>query len=64
VLDIAAECTDELAPDVVAAVRRYCELRIRRANRQQDLIWRQGMGSLLSGSVLFVVGVGVCPDFG
>jgi hypothetical protein len=53
VLDIASECSDELAAEVVAAVRRYCELRMRRANREHDLIWRQGKRSLLSGSLLF-----------
>src|ERR1700739_2797744 len=42
VLDIASECSDELAVEVVATVRRYCELRMRRANREHDLIWRQG----------------------
>ena len=36
VLDIASECSDELAAKVVAAVRRYCELRMRRANREHD----------------------------
>jgi hypothetical protein len=57
VLDIASECSDEQAARMVSAVRRYCELRLRRANREHDLIWRQGMRSLLSGSLLFVVGI-------
>jgi hypothetical protein len=57
VLDIASECSDEQAAGMVSAVRRYCELRLRRANREHDLIWRQGMRSLLSGSLLFVVGI-------
>ena len=59
VLDIASGCTDELAANVVSAVRCYCELRLRRANRENDLIWRQGMRSLLSGSLLFVAGIGL-----
>lgn len=63
VLDIASECSDELAAEVVAAVRRYCELRMRRANREHDLIWRQGKRSLLSGSLLFAVGIALSYAF-
>jgi hypothetical protein len=48
VLDIASACSDELATKLVAAVRRYCELRMCRANREHDLIWRQGMRSLVT----------------
>jgi hypothetical protein len=59
VLDIAGECSEELAENLVASVRRYGALSERRANRQHDLIWRQGMRSLISGSVLFVVGIGL-----
>lgn len=57
VLDIATECSDEQAAEVVAAVRRYCGLRLRRATREHNLIWRQGKRSLLSGSLLFVSGI-------
>ncbi len=57
VLDIACECSDEQAAEVVAAVRRYCGLRLRRATREHNLIWRQGKRSLLSGSLLFVSGI-------
>ncbi len=63
VLDIASECSDELAAKVVAAVRRYCELRMRRANREHDLIWRQGMRSLVSGSLLFAMGIALSYTF-
>lgn len=63
VLDIASGCSDELAAKMVAAVRRYCELRMRRANREHDLIWRQGMRALVSGSVLFVVGIALSFTF-
>lgn len=59
VLDIAGECSQEDAENLVASVRRYGELSVRRANRQHDLIWRQGTRSLISGSVLFVVGIGL-----
>jgi hypothetical protein len=57
VLDIAGKCSEELAANLVASVRRYGELSVRRANRQHNLIWRQGMRSLISGSLLFVVGI-------
>jgi hypothetical protein len=57
VLDIAGECSDELATNLVESVRRYEELAMRRANRQHDLIWRQGMRSLISGSLLFATGI-------
>jgi hypothetical protein len=57
VLDIASECSGEQAAEVVAALRRYCSLRLRRATREHNLIWRQGKRSLLSGSLLFVSGI-------
>lgn len=57
VLNIATECSDEQAAQVVEAVRRYCGLRLRRATREHDLIWRQGKRSLFSGSLLFVSGI-------
>lgn len=59
VLDLADECSDDQAVEVVAAVRRYCGLRLRRATREHNLIWRQGKRSLLSGSLLFVSGIGL-----
>jgi len=63
VLDIASECSDELAANVVVTMRRYCELRLRRANREHDLIWRQGMRSLVSGSLLFAMGIALSYAF-
>jgi hypothetical protein len=57
VLDVAHECSEELAATLVVAVHRNCELRRRRAVRELDLIWRQGKRSLLNGSLLFVVGI-------
>jgi hypothetical protein len=63
VLDIASACSDELATQLVTAVRRYCELRTRRATREHDLIWRQGMRSLLSGSLLFALGIALSYAF-
>ena len=63
VLDIHSVCSDEDAAKVVAAVRLYCELRLRRAKREHDLIWRQGKRSLLSGSLLFIVGIALSFAF-
>jgi hypothetical protein len=63
VLDIAEECSEEKAANVLAAVRRYSELRLRRANREHDLVWRQGKRSLLSGSLLFAVGIALSYAF-
>lgn len=57
VLDVAHECSEELAATLVVAVHRNCELRRRRAVRELDLIWRQGKRSLLNGSLLFAVGI-------
>jgi hypothetical protein len=62
-LDIDSVCSDEEAANVVAAVRRYFELRLRRAKREHDLIWRQGKRSLLSGSLLFIVGIALSFAF-
>ncbi|MCV7413594.1 hypothetical protein [Mycobacterium florentinum] len=59
VLDIAGEGSEELAANLEASVRRYCAMAVRRADRQHDLIWRQGMRSLISGSLLFVSGIGL-----
>jgi hypothetical protein len=63
VLDISSACSGELVAKVVAAVRRYLELRRRRANREHDLIWRQGKRSLFSGSVLFGLGIALSYAF-
>jgi hypothetical protein len=63
VLDIAQDCSDELVRQVEPAMRHYCELRIRRVYRQRGVIWRQGLRSLLTGSLLFVVGVLLSFDF-
>jgi hypothetical protein len=57
VLDVAGECPEEMVANLVASVNRYCELAVRRADRQHALIWRQGMRSLISGSLLFVSGI-------
>ncbi|BBY60336.1 hypothetical protein [Mycolicibacterium sarraceniae] len=45
------------------AVRRYVQLRMRRATREHNLIWRQGKRSLFSGSLLFIIGVSLSYAF-
>jgi hypothetical protein len=57
VLEVAGECSREMAARLEGALRRYCELRIQRAKRQGAVIWRSGMRALVSGSLLFFVGV-------
>jgi hypothetical protein len=41
------------------AVIRYCRLHIAEGGRNLRLIWRQGMQSLRTGSLLFIVGLGL-----
>ncbi len=57
VLEVAGECSREMAACLEGSLRRYCELRIERAKRQGAVIWRSGMRALVSGSLLFFVGV-------
>jgi hypothetical protein len=63
VLEVAGEWPGEVAARLERALRRYCELRIQRAERQREVIWRSGMRSLVSGSVLFLVGVVLSFEF-
>lgn len=63
VLNIANERSDEVAATVTLAVRRYLQLRMRRAIREHNLIWRQGKRSLFSGSLLFIIGVSLSYAF-
>ncbi|MEN3270650.1 hypothetical protein [Pseudonocardia sp.] len=63
VLEVAGECSGEPAARLERALRRYCELRIQRAERQSEVIWRSGMPSLVSGSLLFIVGVVLSFEF-
>lgn len=52
-----------LAEHLQQAIRRYCDQRIDSALRQQEVLWHQGIRSLLFGSVLFVLGVALSIDF-
>ena len=63
VLNVANEVSEEVAATVTLAVRRYCQLRMRRAIREHNLIWRQGKRSLFSGSLLFIIGIALSYAF-
>jgi hypothetical protein len=43
--------------DFQMAIRRYCACRVEDARRERAVMWRQGRQSLLSGGVLFCIGV-------
>jgi len=53
----AEQITDAIAETLHVALRRYCEARLARVQRETELAWRQGLRSLGSGSILFVVGL-------
>ncbi len=53
----------ELAETMGAAIHRYCALKIDRTRQEGAVIWRHGTSSLLSGCVLFVVGVALSYFF-
>ena len=58
----AEQITDGIADTLHAALRRYCEARLARVQRETELVWRQGLRSLGSGSILFVVGLLLSRD--
>jgi hypothetical protein len=59
----AEEITDGVADTLHVALRRYCEARLARVQRETELAWRQGLRSLGSGSILFVVGLLLSAGF-
>jgi hypothetical protein len=59
----AEQITDGIAETLHVALRRYCEARLARVQRETELAWRQGLRSLGSGSVLFVVGLLLSAGF-
>ena len=52
----AEQITPGMAETLHAALRRYCEARLARVQRETEMAWRQGLRSLGTGSILFVVG--------
>ena len=59
----ADQITDGIAETLHAALRRYCEARPTRVQRETEVVWRQGLRSLGSGSILFVVGLLLSAGF-
>ena len=59
----ADQITDGVADTLHVALRRYCEARLARVQRETELAWRQGLRSLGSGSILFVVGLLLSTGF-
>jgi hypothetical protein len=56
-------CGKPLAETLHAALRRYCEARLARVQRETEVVWRQGLRSLVSGSILFLVGLLLSAGF-
>jgi hypothetical protein len=59
----ADQITDGAADTLHVALRRYCEARLARVQRETELAWRQGLRSLGSGSILFVIGLLLSAGF-
>jgi hypothetical protein len=59
----ADQITNGVADTLHVALRRYCEARLARVQRETELAWRQGLRSLGSGSILFVVGLLLSAGF-
>jgi hypothetical protein len=59
----AEQTTDGIAETLHTALRRYCEARLARVQRETEVVWRQGLRSLGSGSILFVVGLLLSAGF-
>jgi hypothetical protein len=59
----AEQINDGIAETMHTALRRYCEARLARVQRETEVVWRQGLRSLGSGSILFVVGLLLSAGF-
>ena len=59
----AEQITPRTAETMHAALRRYCEARLARVQRETEVAWRQGLRSLGSGSILFLVGLLLSTGF-
>jgi hypothetical protein len=59
----AEQITESVAETLHTALRRYCEARLARVQRETEVVWRQGLRSLGSGSILFVVGLLLSAGF-
>ncbi len=52
-----------LAERLRQALHRYCDLRAERVERQLGVMWRDGLNTLLIGSLLFVLGIALSQEF-
>jgi len=59
----AEQIADGIAETLHTALRRYCEARLARVQRETEVVWRQGLRSFGSGSILFVVGLLLSAGF-
>ena len=59
----AEQITQDTAETLHVALRRYCEARLARVQREIEVAWRQGLRSLGSGSILFIVGLLLSTGF-
>jgi hypothetical protein len=59
----AEQVTADIAETLHTALHRYCEARLARVRREIEVAWRQGLRSLGSGSILFVVGLLLSTGF-
>jgi hypothetical protein len=59
----AEQVTAGTAETLQTALHRYCEARLARVQREIEVAWRQGLRSLGSGSILFVVGLLLSTGF-
>jgi hypothetical protein len=59
----ADQITHGITETLHAALRRYCEARLARVQRETEVAWRQGLRSLGTGSILFIVGLVLSTGF-
>jgi hypothetical protein len=59
----AEQVTAGIAEALHTALHRYCKARLARVQREIEVAWRQGLRSLGSGSILFVVGLLLSTGF-
>jgi hypothetical protein len=57
------EVADDTAPRLTTAVSRWCVQRIEQDERETRVLWRQGLRSLRSGVLLFVIGLLLSSQF-
>ena len=59
----AEQVTNDIAETLRTALHRYCQARLARVHREIEVAWRQGLRSLGSGSILFVIGLLLSTGF-